>query len=105
MIIRHGVHREMEDVANELLRVSMSGITKHSDKSDILTPWKEASRKNREVYVESGTPDPAVRRGSFTRAWNPTAPHLNSVEGFSPPKLSEKKPKDIPARTIGWDDE
>lgn len=91
MILRHGVHKEMEEAANELLRVSMAGVTKHSDKSDILTPWKEQSRRKREVYVDSGVPDPAVRRGSFHRAWNSASAHLNSVEGFAPPKLSERQ--------------
>lgn len=83
MILRHGVHREMEDAANELLRVSMSGITKHSEKSDVLTPWKEQARRSREVFVPTGVPDASVRRGMFGRAYNPEAAHLNSMEGVA----------------------
>jgi hypothetical protein len=104
MILRHGVHKGMEDAANEMLRASMAGITKHSEKSDVLTPWKETSRRSREVYVESGTPDPSVRRGHFHRAWNSSAPHLNSVEGFAPPKISNKAESSV-APTVRWDDE
>ena len=66
-----------------MLRRSMAGITKHSEKSDILTPWKEQDRLRREVYVESGTPDPVMRRGNFHRAWNPARPDLNSRDGMS----------------------
>ena len=89
MTLRTGVHKEMEEAANELLRVHLSGITKHSDKADILTPWKEQSRRSREVYVSTGTPDGSLRRGIFSRAWNSAADHLNSVEGMTPPKRGE----------------
>lgn len=58
-------------------------MTRHSEKSDILTPWKEQDRRNREVYVESGTPDPSVRRGMFHRAYNPERLDLNSREGIA----------------------
>lgn len=86
MPLRTGVHKELESVADEILRQHLSGITKHSDKADILTPWKEQSRRSREVYVTDGTPDGSVRRGIFHRGWNSSSPHLNSVEGFSPAK-------------------
>lgn len=92
MALRHGVHKEMEAAADEMLRLSMSGITKHSDKSDVLTPWKEHARRSREVYVKDGTPDATLRRGNFNRAWNSAAPHLNSVEGFQPPKAGQGDP-------------
>lgn len=117
MILRHGVHKALEEAANEMLRVSMSGITKHSEKSDVLTPWKENSRRSREVYVPSGTPDSALRRGSFHRAWNPGSSHLNSVEGFAPPpKVPRNTDQDgrsgwtplgiLPERqSVRWDDE
>lgn len=78
--VRSGLHRPLEDAANDLLRRSLSAITKHSDKSDVLTPWKETERRRREVYVMSGTPDPALRKGDFHRAYNPALPHLNSRE-------------------------
>lgn len=81
MVLRSGVHKEMEDAADEILRRSIAGITKHSEKSDILTPWKEHARRSREVMVPSGVPDAAVRRGSFHRSANLGAPHLNSIEG------------------------
>lgn len=84
MIVRTGVHAPLEEAANEILRQQLSGITKHSDKSDILTPWKEQARKSREVYVPSGTPDASLRRGAFGRSANLGAPHLNSIEGHSP---------------------
>lgn len=80
---RNGVHPQLEEQANRMIRESLKGVTKHSEKSDILTPWKEQDRKNREVYVESGTPDPTSRRGMFHRAWNSRDDHLNSREGMS----------------------
>lgn len=55
-----------------------------SEKSDILTPWKEMDRRRREVYTESGVPDGALRRGMYHRAWNSEFPHLNSTEGRVP---------------------
>jgi hypothetical protein len=73
----------LEKAANEMLRQSMAGVTKHSEKSDILTPWKEQDRLRREVYVESGVPDGTTRRGNFHRAWNPERPDLNSRDGIS----------------------
>lgn len=89
MILRTGVHREMEEAANELLRQHLSGITKHSDKSDILTPWKEQARRSREVYSSNGAPDGSLRKGIFGRALNPVQSHLNSVEAMTPPKMNK----------------
>lgn len=80
---RRGVHRPLEDEANRLIRESLKGVTKHSEKADILTPWKEAERYRREVYVASGTPDQATRRGMFHRAVNPAYPELNSRDGIA----------------------
>lgn len=71
----------MEEEANRLLRESLKGVTKHSDKADILTPWKEAERYSKEVYVPSGTPDPHSRRGVFHRRANTGRPELNSRPG------------------------
>lgn len=81
-MVRRGVHRPLEDEANRLLRESLQGVTKHSEKSDLLTPWKEAERYRREVYVASGVPDQAVRKGMFHRAANATRPELNSRDSI-----------------------
>lgn len=89
MSLRTGVHKALEDAANELLRQSLSGVTRHSDKSDILTPWKEQARRGREVYTTDGVPDGSIRRGTFNRALNPSASHLNSVEAMRPPKMDK----------------
>lgn len=83
--MRSGVHYLLEEEANRLLRDSMRGITKHADKSDLLTPWKEAERHRREVYPTDGVPDASLRRGMFHRVANPDKPHLNSREGVAPP--------------------
>ena len=82
--MRFGTWHEAEDEATRLITESLKGVTSRSAKSDILTPWKEEDRKNREVYTASGTADPAVRKGMFRRAWNPRHPHLNSRDGQYP---------------------
>jgi hypothetical protein len=81
--MRHGIHRPLEDEANRILRESLRGVTKHSEKSDVLTPWKDAERHRREVYPSSGVADPAIRRGMFNRASNPARPELNSRDGIA----------------------
>lgn len=83
-MIHYGVHKTLEGAANELLRESLHGVTSMSEKSDILTPWKEQDRRNREVYSADGAPDAAVRRGLYNRAWNPHHEHLNSRDGIAP---------------------
>lgn len=88
MPVRRGVHAPLEAEADRMIRESLRGVTKHSEKADILTPWKEQERYRREVYVVSGVPDPAIRRGSFHRAANPTRPELNSRDGISRPRQS-----------------
>lgn len=82
--VRRGVHHELEAAANKLLKDSLKGVTRYSEKSDILTPWKEQMRARREVHVRSGTPDPTVRRGMYNRAASLSSPHLNSRDGISP---------------------
>ncbi len=104
MTLRTGVHKELEDVADALIFAVTSATTKHSDKSDVLTPWKEQSRRSREVYVSTGTPDGAVRRGTFSRAWNPTMAHLNSVEGTKPSKMGAGQRGPVLPSTL-WDSE
>lgn len=81
--LRRGVHRPLEDEANRLIRESLKGVTKHSEKSDLLTPWKDAERHRREVYPLSGVADPAIRRGMFNRVANPSRPELNSRDGIA----------------------
>jgi hypothetical protein len=82
-IPRYGVHQVLEAEANRLIKESMAGVTSQSAKSDILTPWKEKDRKDREVYTESGVPDASVRKGMYHRAYNSTSKHLNSRDGVS----------------------
>ena len=81
MPLRRGPHAALEEAANALIKESLVGVTKHSAKSDILTPWKEAERYRREVYVASGVPDASTRRGIFHRVTNPTKPELNCLTG------------------------
>jgi hypothetical protein len=85
-MVRRGTHRLLEDEADRLIRESLKGVTKHSEKSDILTPWKQQARYRREVYVASGVPDRSVRQGMFGRALNPSKPELNSRDGIAPPR-------------------
>lgn len=84
--LRRGVHKPLEEEANRILREALQGVTKHSEKSDLLTPWKEAERYRREVYVSSGTPDPAVRKGMFHRVIDPARPEQNSRDGVYRPR-------------------
>jgi hypothetical protein len=79
--MRHGVAPELEAIADALIKQSLVGITKYSDKSDILTPWKYHMRRSREVLTNTGTADPSIRNGMYHRALNQTRPWLNSREG------------------------
>lgn len=100
-IIRTGRHSPLEDVADEMLRVQLSAITRNADKSDVLTPWKENDRRSKEVYVPSGTPDGSLRRGIFSRAGvtsDSGLGHLSSVEGQRAPKYRGSGPS-------SWDSE
>lgn len=90
-IVRRGVHRAMEEEANNLIRESLKGVTKHSEKADILTPWKEQARYRREVYVTNGVPDRAIRQGMFHRAVNSDKPELNSRDGIARPRTGGTK--------------
>jgi hypothetical protein len=84
--MRYGVDRSIEAQTDAILRRSLSGVTQHAAKKDILTPWKAQDRASREVFVSSGIPDPAIRRGSFGRAFNPQQRWLNSREGVAAPQ-------------------
>jgi hypothetical protein len=81
--LRSGIHLPLEEAANALIFGSLKGVTKQSEKSDILTPWKEQDRRSREVMASSGTVDAAIRRGMYHRAANRSRPHLNSREGHT----------------------
>jgi len=82
-IIRYGTHKPLDDAATEMIRESLVGVTKYSEKADILTPWKEQDRRNREVYVEAGVPDASTRKGMFHRSHNADRPDLNSRDGIT----------------------
>lgn len=84
MQLHHGVHAQLEEAANELIRRSLEGVTSMAEKADILTPWKEMDRRRREVYTAEGKPDGALRRGMYHRVWNSRHRHLNSIEGKVP---------------------
>lgn len=99
MIVRHGVHAPLEAAADEMLRQSLKGVTKHSEKADILTPWKEQARRRREIFTTGGTPDRALREGNFHRTANFAAPHLNSVDSVA------AKPRRISSAGAHWDAE
>ncbi len=81
--MRFGLHQFLEDEANRLLAESVRGTRSWAERSDILSPSQEARRRRREVLVSSGTPDPALRRGSFHRAANVLRPDLNSRDGVA----------------------
>lgn len=80
---RFGVHKALEEEADRLIKIDMSGSRKLSDKADILTPAKEDLRRRREIFVPSGTPDPALRQGMYHRALNRANADLNSRDGIS----------------------
>lgn len=82
-MMKFGVAPLLEAEANRIIRESLKGVTKHSDKSDILTPWKETERRRREIYSRDGIPDPSNRRGMFHRAPNPARPDLMSRDGIA----------------------
>lgn len=79
-----GIHPALEQAANELIFGSIKGVTSQSAKADILTPWKEQDRRNREVFVSDGVPEAMTRRGMYHRVANKAKPYLNSREGIAP---------------------
>lgn len=82
--MHYGVHALLEAEADALIKLSMRGQTKPSEKSDVLTPWKQDHRRKHEVYPNSGVADPSIRRGMFDRAANDVSTHLNSIDGHAP---------------------
>lgn len=91
-IIRQGVHKPLEDLATQMILDDFRRrkITRHADKKDILTPWKQQARYRREVYPESGVADATIRKGIYHRAANRDKPELNSREGFSRPRSNRE---------------
>lgn len=81
MRMHYGIHLELEEAANELLRKEVADLPR-SQKMDLLTPWKERDRLSREVYTSEGIPDGSLRKGMFHRAWNPQHTHLNSRDAI-----------------------
>lgn len=79
--IKVGIHPLLEAEANRIIFESLRGVTSQAEKSDILTPWKEADRRSREVLAAGGTVDPALRRGMYHRAANAVQTHLNGRDG------------------------
>lgn len=85
---RYGRHSLVEDVADEMIRRSLLGVTRYCDKDDILTPWKSNMRERREILNSTGVADPAVRRGMYHRAANPLKKELNSRLGIAQARSS-----------------
>lgn len=79
----NGVHPQLEDAADEILRQSFIGVTRAEERGGVLTPYMLASRRSREVYTGAGVPDPAMRQGLFHRAYNSGRPDLNSRDGIA----------------------
>ncbi|MEV7674975.1 hypothetical protein [Streptomyces sp. NPDC088752] len=84
--VRHGVDLELETAADELLKESFLDNPDPEAKSLILTRYMLQNRLRREVFTTDGTPDGAVRRGSFHRALNTKHLHLNAIEGVAAPQ-------------------
>lgn len=83
MAMHHGTNRILEDEADRIIKESLKGVTRYSDKADILTPWKQKSRAKREILTSSGFPEPALRQGMFNRRHNAARPDLNSRDGIA----------------------
>lgn len=83
--LKSGIDWTLEEAANEILREHLAPLPR-SQKTDVLTEWKEQNRKSKEVYASGGQVDPAIRRGMFHRAWNRDQPHLNSRDGHTRPR-------------------
>lgn len=81
--IQQGVNAQLEEAADQFIKDSFTHHPDADAKALILTRWMLATRLRREVYTTDGTPDAAVRRGLFHRAYNPAHPHLNAVEGVA----------------------
>lgn len=67
-----GPNFALEEEANRLLADDRRGVTKLSDKKDILTEEQLLLRKSKEVYNQNGVPDRSLMSGIFKREYNPT---------------------------------
>lgn len=100
--MHHGVHHILEAEADALIKLSMKGQTRPSEKSDVLTPWKADHRRKYEIYPNTGIADPSVRQGMFNRAANDVSTHLNSIDGAAPSLgRGVVHPQGQPDRTFG----
>jgi hypothetical protein len=90
MRLRNGVCVALEEAADALLREDLKGVP--PAQHDVLTPWKERSRRSHELYVASGVPDAAIRSGIYHRAINTARPELNSREGVARARNSGAAP-------------
>lgn len=81
--LTYGVNRVLEDEADRLIKESLQGVTKYSEKADILTPWKEKNRQSREILTPTGFPEAHSRQGMYHRSANTRRPDLNSKDGLS----------------------
>jgi hypothetical protein len=90
-----GINEDLEAQANEIIRKSLEGVTKYSEKADILTPWKEQDRKKHEVLTPTGLANPMQRQGTYGRVANLERASLNSREGVS--GLLSHRPRPIQA--------
>jgi len=95
MIVKTGVDDELEQAADALLWDSLKGVTKFSEKADILTPWKAKDRKNHEVLTPSGLAQTHHRQGTYGRRDNRGDPSLNSREGLA--GLRKRRPRPLHA--------
>jgi hypothetical protein len=71
--VRCGVDWDLEEQADRILADSRRGVTKLSEKKDILTNEQLNLRRSREVYNHVGTPEPHIVSGLYRRAYNPRA--------------------------------
>lgn len=88
---RSGVNVTLEEVADELLRQSLVGVTSHEAKRDVLTPWKKRDRRRREVFNSTGVADPSIRKGMYHRSANPDYPELNSRDGVAQARTTRRR--------------
>lgn len=101
--MKYGVDRTLEEEADRLLRRSIKDVTSYAEKKDILTPWKAEDRRRREVLIPSGSPDPSLRAGNFSRRANTRQTWLNSRDGQAS-SLTTRYPAPLPDTRQSWQD-
>lgn len=99
--LRFGVHRGLEEEANRLLAVSLQGQSL-TERRDVLTHHQETLRRRREVFVSTGTPDPAIRSGIYGRASNSVLSHLNSPGIVTASRLGRQDQDHSSTFTLDW---